>query len=135
MMPPMNVQAQVSELIDQMRVAAKLRDMTKYRTVSDSLEVLLRASTEPVGREFSWNLPGISPQQRRILGLLHSRLGKVTSRDAMLSAIYFDVDDRPEGDQKTLGVHIYKIRHSLKRLGQPFAIETVKAFGYKMVRA
>ena len=131
----MNVGAQVSELIGQMREAAMRHNLRAYESASDSLETFIRAHIEPVAKEFDWDYLGITPQQRRILSLLHSRLGKETSRDSLLSAIYFDYGDRPECDRKTIDVHICRLRKELKAQMVPFRIETVWSFGFKMVEA
>lgn len=128
----MNVQAQVTALIDEMRGSLASRNASKFESASDSLETLVRAHVEPVAAEFNWDFLNITPQQRKILTFLHARLGKETSRDSILSAIYFDYGDRPECDRKTIDVHICKIRKVLKERLQPYVIETVWSFGFKM---
>lgn len=130
--PALNVQGQVSALIDEMRGALASHNVQKFEAASDSLEVLVMAHTEPVPREFVWDRTKLTNQQRRMLTLLHSRLGKETSRDSLLSAIYFDYGDRPECDRKTIDVHICRIRKVLKDIVAPYRIETVWNYGFKM---
>lgn len=134
MIVPMNVQAQVSELISQMRGVLAVRGITskQFEQASDSLETLVRVCTDPTPKELSWRNLGLTKKESRIAGLLHARLNHPVARENIVNAMYFD-GDGPENERKNVDVHICKIRHKLRDGGLPFHIETVWAFGFKMV--
>lgn len=129
----MNVQAQVSALINEMRGVLMVRNIhsKQFEQASDSLETLVRVCTEPLPKEISFRKLGFTRQESRIFGILHARLNRVVSRTDILHAMYFD-GDGPQNERKNVDVHICKIRRKMRDGGLSFQIATEWGFGFKM---
>lgn len=129
----MNVQAQVTELIGQMRAAACRHNLRAYETASDSLETFLKVHLVPEP-QFDWAPYRLTTRARTIAGYLHLNFGKPRSKEQILDAMYYDrPNDIPE--IKIIDVFISKLRWKLREGNSPYAIETVWGFGYRMVDA
>ena len=58
---------------------------------------------------------GLSQSARKVLGALLARSPRTVKKDALMHALYFNIDDAPE--QKIIDVFIHKIRKALRPLG------------------
>lgn len=130
----MNVQAQVTDLIAQMRECASRHDLRRYDKASDQLETLTRACLESETPQFDWINRGFTPTEARILALITQRPGRIVKKSALVDGVYFDHrDGGPDTASKGIGVHIFRIRKRLSDLGLPMKLETVHLAGYRMV--
>lgn len=86
---------------------------------------------KPAGQVFcQGRLVRLTPSQFRIASCIVAARGKTVSADAIMEALY---GDDPDGgpEEKTIDVHLCKIRKALPALG--IAIETVWGRGYRAV--
>lgn len=113
----------VTRLLGEMRAVAA--NPSKFQAISDQISILTAAYMAP---HSLWNDFRMSGQMTRIADLLHSKMGKIVSRDAILNAMYFD---NPNGEKtaKNIDVQVFRIR---KQLRDKFDIETIWGQGYKM---
>ena len=122
----------VDRLIQDMKRAAINRDMRDYDRKSDELAVLVRAYAEPTINS-PWPRGLFTPQESRIVDILFSRLGKLTTSNAIIEAMYFD---RPEGgpDDAESGVKVQISRIRKKLVGKGYRIETHWGQGFEMLK-
>ena len=131
---PKDCATEVRGLLTLMRKHLKARGALD-RTVSDlsdRIELLSMAYADPEPREIAWQRAGFTMQEARVVAILKAHLGVAVSRVAILDAMYFD-REAPEGERKSLDVHLCRIRRKLKRVEHPYRVETVWAFGFRMV--
>lgn len=74
------------------------------------------------------NLPN---KEFTLLFLLASQPKQVFSRESLIEKIWgFDY----EGDERTVDVHVKRLRKRLDKLGANVVIKTVRGLGYKVVQ-
>jgi DNA-binding response OmpR family regulator len=119
----------VQRLLADMRTAAIGRNLGHYDRLSDELSIFAQAylTTPPVDNFADCKL---SPSERVLADLLYSKLGKVVSKDSLMSALYFNKVE--EAQPKILDVFMFHIR---KAIAGKFVIESEKTVGFRMVRA
>lgn len=71
----------------------------------------------------------LSPKEFRLLALLAERPGAIVSREAILEALWDDVEFV---DDNTLTVNVTRLRRRLAELGLEDAIETKRGQGYRL---
>lgn len=127
--PELDATKIVAGLLNDMHQAAHNRDMQKHQKASDELAVFTKAYLLPAEPEF-WRGIGLTPGERIIADLLHTKLNGVIRRDTIMNALYFD---RPEDepDQKIIDVFISKMRPKVKAAG--YEILCIHRVGYRMV--
>lgn len=71
----------------------------------------------------------LGPTEYRLLNILISRPGRVWSREQLLNRVWennFDIEER------TIDVHIGRLRKALRQEGEPDPIRTVRSAGYAL---
>lgn len=99
-----------------------------------SLEMIFQAHVLPEPDGVAWREYGLTKSQSRLASLLHTKLGQVVTREAMLNGIYFDCPDET-AEPKILDVWVMKIRRAITAHRLPFIIESVWGDGYAMYPA
>ena len=69
----------------------------------------------------------LSPTEFRLLGRLMAKVGKVQSRETLLSRVW---GAETEADVRTVDVHIRRLRKQLTKRGEDDPIRTVRGEGY-----
>ncbi len=127
----MNVQAQVTALIDEMRGAMAGRDLVAFESASDSLDTLVRAALIPEPEGLRWMKIGFTRAESRLMSHLHGRSGKVVTHVALVDALYHDhIEGGPATPTNTMKVHICKLRKKL--VGTPYEVENIPWVGYRL---
>ncbi|MFO7246777.1 MAG: response regulator transcription factor [Bacillota bacterium] len=71
----------------------------------------------------------LPPKEFELLFTLASYPGRTFTRDQLIEAIWgYDY----EGDERTVDVHIRRLRARFERPGSPFVIRTVRGLGYRL---
>src|SRR5689334_13874732 len=116
---------QVEALLEQLRGRDPVVDK-----LSEQISMLCRGYMEPCE---TLPVPArLSPNERKLFALLHTRLGRAVPRGALLDAANYHHGWDREPQPKVVDVYICHLRRKLK--GSAFGIETVWGLGYKMVR-
>lgn len=129
---------------DQVRsLCDEIRDICAAHGVKtcamDKLEVLTEAYMHTSEAE-DWGSYRLSKSERRITELLYQRMGRYTTKEAMLSAIFFDALSPKEGGDhlkdpdKLIHVHLFRARKKLEQRNAPYRIENDWGVGYRMTR-
>lgn len=99
-----------------------------------SIETNARAYMEDSGGlAVDWKKYGLAKKPARICALLHKRLGKTVSRDAILDAMYFDNtagEDKLIDARKLIDVFVCQAKKKLER--SPFSIDNDWGEGFRM---
>lgn len=105
----------------------------KIESALYSIEMLGRAYMEDQGPTIDWKKYHLTKKEARICALLHKRLGKTVSRDALLDTLYHDdtsSEDDLEDPRKIIDVFIC---HAKKKLeDSPFSIDNDWGSGFRM---
>lgn len=103
--------------------------LTGPQAVIDQIETLTRPYMTPVQGE-EWLQYRLTTQEVRVACLLHTKLGKLVTRDGLLDAMWFD---DPEGGKapKNLDVVLCHVRH---KTANAYTIENIHGRGYIMHR-
>ena len=101
----------------------------RYEALSAQLSTLAAAYITPQA-ETPFDGMTLTPTERRILGVLWGRMGKICSRSQIHDALYFDKPDATGGDE-VITVKVCALRKILSQ--SKFFIETVHSQGYKLV--
>lgn len=135
--PTMDAHAQLRAQLNVIHgeLAARGIHSAKIENATYSIETLSRAYMEPTER-FDWvGDVHLTKTERRIVGLLHRRMGSTVNHDALWGAVYFDDEDSGEhisDPRKIMQIFICKIRKELTN--SAYRIETDFGIGYRMVR-
>lgn len=71
----------------------------------------------------------LGPTEYRLLNVLVSRPGRVWSRDQLLDRVW---DNNIDIEERTVDVHIARLRKALRQEGKPDLIRTVRSTGYAL---
>jgi two-component system phosphate regulon response regulator PhoB len=109
------------------RVAAVLR--RRVPQVSDDTVVAGTLQLEPVGpRVVSGGCElSLGPTEFRLLHFLMTHADRVHSRAELLDSVW---GDHFLGDERTVDVHIRRLRSALQKGGNDACIQTVRGYGY-----
>ncbi|SCS80271.1 response regulator transcription factor [Staphylococcus caeli] len=117
---------EVKELIFRIRAVLKRYNINAYNELTIGNITLNQAYLEIQSASKSMNLPN---KEFQLLFLLASNPKQVFSRDALIEKIWgFDY----EGDERTVDVHIKRLRKRLEKLEASITIHTVRGLGYKV---
>lgn len=127
----MNAHEQVSDLLGKLLALVPASRDPEAERLTDEISTLVMAYTLPtVNEEFDG--VGLSRHELRVVELLHARIGRIVTRQAIMSAVYFDSHGDDEPGQKILDIFVMRSRQKLK--SSHFVIETEHGIGYRMVR-
>jgi DNA-binding response OmpR family regulator len=119
----------VIEKLGKLRSAPGIHNNPVFQAILDQIEVLTRPYMVPVQGE-EWVKYRLTTQEMRVACLLHTRLGKLVTRDGLLDAMWFD---DPEGGKapKNLDVVLCRVR---QKIANDYTIEPIFGRGYIMHR-
>jgi len=124
--------ADVPRLLEELRglIQSKLRRPVDpdIDFLTTQIEVASMHYTEPTFEGSEWASYGLTPNEAKLASFLKSRLGKPTSTQAMMNALYGS-SEWPGHD--VIGVYTCKINKKIA--GSGFMIEGVHTFGKRMV--
>jgi DNA-binding winged helix-turn-helix (wHTH) protein len=72
----------------------------------------------------------VTAMEHRLIEALRRRAGALVRLESLIEALYDVPDDEPEGPHVVIRTLICRIRASLRSLGRPDEIETVRGEGY-----
>ncbi|MFB9329931.1 response regulator transcription factor [Paenibacillus aurantiacus] len=120
---------------DPPELAVRVRALLKRYRINSSQQVsaagltLDRASNQAQAHGEELALP---PKEFELLFMLLSHQGRTLTRDRLIESIWgYDFD----GNERTLDVHINRLRERLAQRAVPLAIRTVRGLGYRMENA
>ncbi|PHK50329.1 response regulator transcription factor [Staphylococcus edaphicus] len=117
---------EVKELIFRIKAVLKRYNINANNEISIGNLTLNQAYLEIQSSTKSMNLPN---KEFHLLFLLASNPRQVFNRDALIEKIWgFDY----EGDERTVDVHIKRLRKRLEKLNASVTIHTVRGLGYKV---
>ncbi|WP_436862807.1 response regulator transcription factor [Staphylococcus caeli] len=117
---------EVKELIFRIRAVLKRYNINAYNEITIGNVTLNQAYLEIQSESKSMNLPN---KEFQLLFLLASNPKQVFSRDTLIEKVWgFDY----EGDERTVDVHIKRLRKRLEKLESSITIHTVRGLGYKV---
>ncbi|WP_436854587.1 response regulator transcription factor [Staphylococcus caeli] len=117
---------EVKELIFRIRAVLKRYNINAYNEIVIGNITLNQAYLEIQSESKSMNLPN---KEFQLLFLLASNPKQVFSRDTLIEKVWgFDY----EGDERTVDVHIKRLRKRLEKLESSITIHTVRGLGYKV---
>ncbi len=112
-----------------LRMSPAVASNPSLQTILDQIETLTAPYMVPVQGE-EWIKYHLTPQETRIAYLLHTRLGKLVTRDGIMDAMWFD-DPDGGAQPKTLDVVLYRVR---QKIAADYKIQTVHGRGFIMHR-
>lgn len=117
---------EVKELIFRIKAVLKRYNINANNELKVGNLTLNQAYLELQSSTKSMNLPN---KEFQLLFLLASHPKQVFNRDDLIEKIWgFDY----EGDERTVDVHIKRLRKRLSKLGATITIHTVRGLGYKV---
>lgn len=117
---------EVKELMFRIKAVLKRYNVNINNEVSIGNLTLNQSYLEIQSSSKSMNLPN---KEFQLLFLLASNPRQVFNRDALIEKIWgFDY----EGDERTVDVHIKRLRKRLKKIDASVTIHTVRGLGYKV---
>ena len=117
---------EVKELMFRIKAVLKRYNVNINNEVSIGNLTLNQSYLEIQSSSKSMNLPN---KEFQLLFLLASNPRKVFNRDALIEKIWgFDY----EGDERTVDVHIKRLRKRLEKIDASVTIHTVRGLGYKV---
>lgn len=124
----MGAQQEVEGLLERIRAVS---NSPVIERCSDQIQVLCSSYMEPDINTEALAI-GLHKNRAKIFDLLHTKLGQVVSRQALMNAMY-PTDNSPETGENVLKVQIWHVRKAAKRSG--YQIETIWGSGYRMTKA
>ena len=121
----------IKEVLARVKIALKRVDKYKYKSEDNFLSLNNNLKINYDSRTIYKNDEPIKlkPREYELLEFLSKNRNKVFSRDVLLNQIWgFDYD----GDERTVDVHIRRLRSKLDENQEPSIIETVFSIGYVM---
>lgn len=126
---------QVRSLLDQMRKRVVYLTRKPIDPDIDNATILIETLTAGYmlpTTEAAWLGIRLTKVERRIIDLLSAQPGHVFSKEALMSAVYYDrANDEPE--VKIIDVKICHLRKKLVKVDAPKWIETVWGLGWRLV--
>jgi len=117
---------EVKELMFRIKAVLKRYNINAYNEITIGNITLNQAYLELQSDTKSMNLPN---KEFQLLFLLASNPRQVFNRDVLIEKIWgFDY----EGDERTVDVHIKRLRKRLEKLNANVTIFTVRGLGYKV---
>lgn len=117
---------EVKELIFRIRAVLKRYNINANKELNIGNLTLIQSYLEIQTHNKTMNLPN---KEFQLFFLLASNPHKVFSRDDIIEKIWgFDY----EGDERTVDVHIKRLRKRLEKLEANVTIQTVRGLGYKV---
>lgn len=117
---------EVKELMFRIKAVLKRYNINTYNEITIGNITLNQAYLELQSDTKSMNLPN---KEFQLLFLLASHPRQVFNRDVLIEKIWgFDY----EGDERTVDVHIKRLRKRLEKLNANVTIFTVRGLGYKV---
>ncbi|AID02199.1 response regulator transcription factor [Staphylococcus xylosus] len=117
---------EVKELMFRIKAVLKRYNINAYNEITIGNITLNQAYLELQSDTKSMNLPN---KEFQLLFLLASHPRQVFNRDVLIEKIWgFDY----EGDERTVDVHIKRLRKRLEKLNANVTIFTVRGLGYKV---
>ncbi|MDW4254883.1 response regulator transcription factor [Staphylococcus saprophyticus] len=117
---------EVKELMFRIKAVLKRYNVNINNEVSIGNLTLNQSYLEILSSSKSMNLPN---KEFQLLFLLASNPRQVFNRDALIEKIWgFDY----EGDERTVDVHIKRLRKRLEKIDASVTIHTVRGLGYKV---
>lgn len=117
----------VPELLARARALHRRFSGASIEDIFESGDITLNAGHHRVTR--NGKMVRLSPIEFRLLSVFMSRPGRVWSREQLLDRVW---QDDLDVDQRTVDVHIGRLRKALKQDGQPDPIRTVRSAGYSL---
>lgn len=116
---PEELVARVEALLRRYRIQAdRVLDIGGVRLLADTFEV-----------EADGGRMGLPPKEFQMLFALAASAGRTLSRDKLIEEVWgFDY----EGDERTVDVHIKRLRDKFPEDEYPFRIRTVRGLGYRL---
>lgn len=124
----MDVHTEVSKLLEQMLDLVPREREKDAERLTDEISTLVMAYSMPA-IDNTFDGIRMTPQELRMVELLHAKRGKFVTREALLCAMSYDKHDAPE--EKVVDVYIFKLRKKLD--GTRFSIENQHGFGYRLL--
>lgn len=122
----------LEDILDAMLSHFTSRDLAKFETRCDELRAHVAPYLAPTPSE-DWSRYKLTGSEMRIANLLYVRLGRPLSPQVLMDALYFDrPDDAPF--PKIVDVFVCRIRKRLKEYNAGYTIETVRGYGFRLVR-
>ncbi|HLR19253.1 MAG TPA: response regulator transcription factor [Staphylococcus sp.] len=117
---------EVKELIFRMRAVLKRYNINANNEITIGNVILNQSYLELQSASRTMNLPN---KEFQLLFLLASHPRQVFNRDDLIEKIWgYDY----EGDERTVDVHIKRLRKRLEKLDASITIHTVRGLGYKV---
>lgn len=124
-----NAHTVLRTLTARLRFAPGITSDTGYQALLDQIETLSSPYMTPVQGE-EWIKYGLTTQEVRVACLLHTRLGKLVTRDGLMDAMWFD---DPQGGKLPKHLDVILCRVRAKTAGA-YTVEPIYGRGYIMHR-
>ncbi len=125
--PHIEAQDEVRRLLAEL--VSKCANPSKAEEISDKIETLVASYLVPSEEVSPLGIAKTTKMQRRVLDRLAASFGKIVSKDALMSALYFDKSDEPQS--KIVDIYVYHLRDRLEHTD--FRIATDYGRGYRLV--